>query len=66
MWIRLHGHEHPSLTLIGSPNYGHRSVARDLEAQVLLATDDQDLQRRLGLVRTRADARTRIASPSLG
>lgn len=37
----------PSLTLIGSPNFGHRSVYRDLEAQVAIVTTDQDLSEAL-------------------
>lgn len=34
----------PCLTLIGSPNFGHRSVFRDLEAQVAIVTEDEKLQ----------------------
>ncbi|XP_018015548.1 CDP-diacylglycerol--glycerol-3-phosphate 3-phosphatidyltransferase, mitochondrial [Hyalella azteca] len=37
----------PCLTLIGSPNFGWRSVHRDLESQVVLVTRNPDLQRRL-------------------
>ena len=37
----------PSLTLIGSPNFGHRSVYRDLEAQVAIVTADQELSEAL-------------------
>lgn len=33
----------PNLTLIGSPNFGHRSVYRDLEAQVAIVTNNQGL-----------------------
>lgn len=37
----------PALTLIGSSNYGRRSAARDLEANVLVTTTSPDLQARL-------------------
>ena len=33
----------PNLTLIGSPNFGHRSVYRDLEAQVAIVTNNRGL-----------------------
>ena len=39
--------EDPSLTLVGSPNFGERSVHRDLEASVILVTGDPGLKRRL-------------------
>ncbi|KAJ2783026.1 CDP-diacylglycerol--glycerol-3-phosphate 3-phosphatidyltransferase [Coemansia javaensis] len=37
----------PQLTMIGSPNYGHRSIYRDLEAQVTLVTACPRLQQDL-------------------
>ena len=37
----------PNLTLIGSPNFGHRSVYRDLEAQVAIVTNNQGLSEAL-------------------
>ena len=37
----------PCLTMIGSPNFGHRSVARDLENQVVLVTDNVRLRHQL-------------------
>ena len=43
----------PSLTLIGSPNFGHRSVYRDLEAQVAIVTADQELSEALHEEKTR-------------
>lgn len=45
--IRLHHPLPPYLTLIGSSNYGRRSAARDLEANVLVTTDAGELQHRL-------------------
>lgn len=37
----------PNLTLIGSSNFGERSVNRDLETQVCLVTQNATLQRAL-------------------
>lgn len=37
----------PNLTLIGSPNFGHRSVYRDLETQVAIVTDNKGLSEAL-------------------
>ena len=47
LWAVLPGHGAPSLTMIGSPNFGHRSVRRDIEAQVALVTKDARLQKHL-------------------
>lgn len=43
IWVTLPTEEHPRLTMIGSSNYGHRSARRDLEAQVLIYTDNLKL-----------------------
>ena len=43
----------PSLTLIGSPNFGHRSVYRDLEAQVVIVTTNQGVSEALHEEKTR-------------
>jgi CDP-diacylglycerol--glycerol-3-phosphate 3-phosphatidyltransferase len=40
--------EDPSLTVIGSSNYTKRSYELDLEANVVIATSDPGLRRRLG------------------
>lgn len=37
----------PILTLIGSSNYGERSVNRDLESQICLVTTNNKLQQQL-------------------
>lgn len=37
----------PSLTLIGSSNFGERSVNRDLETQICLVTTNKTLQQNL-------------------
>lgn len=38
---------HPNLTLIGSSNFGERSVNRDLETQICLVTSNSSLRSRL-------------------
>ncbi|XP_061665643.1 CDP-diacylglycerol--glycerol-3-phosphate 3-phosphatidyltransferase, mitochondrial [Syngnathoides biaculeatus] len=47
LWYYLHGQDRPCLTLIGSPNFGYRSVHRDLEAQVAIVTENERLQDQL-------------------
>ncbi|XP_068119419.1 CDP-diacylglycerol--glycerol-3-phosphate 3-phosphatidyltransferase, mitochondrial [Hyperolius riggenbachi] len=47
LWLYPAGQSMPCLTLIGSPNFGYRSVHRDLEAQIALVTENQDLQQQL-------------------
>lgn len=43
LWYYFPNESLPSLTLVGSPNFGHRSVYRDLEAQVAIVTNNQGL-----------------------
>ncbi|XP_063817381.1 CDP-diacylglycerol--glycerol-3-phosphate 3-phosphatidyltransferase, mitochondrial isoform X2 [Pseudophryne corroboree] len=47
LWLYPAGKDMPCLTLIGSPNFGYRSVHRDLEAQIALVTESPDLQQQL-------------------
>lgn len=47
LWYYLNGQSRPCLTLIGSPNFGYRSVHRDLEAQIAIVTDNEELQAQL-------------------
>ncbi|XP_029105924.1 CDP-diacylglycerol--glycerol-3-phosphate 3-phosphatidyltransferase, mitochondrial isoform X1 [Scleropages formosus] len=47
LWYYLHGKDRPCLTLIGSPNFGYRSVHRDLEAQIAIVTENEALQEQL-------------------
>ncbi|XP_061913164.1 CDP-diacylglycerol--glycerol-3-phosphate 3-phosphatidyltransferase, mitochondrial [Entelurus aequoreus] len=47
LWYYLQGQDQPCLTLIGSPNFGYRSVHRDLEAQVAIVTENEELKRQL-------------------
>ena len=49
LWYHQPGEEKPCLTMIGSPNFGHRSVSRDLENQVVLITKNEALQDQLKL-----------------
>ncbi|ORZ03397.1 hypothetical protein BCR43DRAFT_483288 [Syncephalastrum racemosum] len=44
MWVSLPGENHPTLTMIGSPNFGHRSSERDLEAQAVVITKNDELR----------------------
>lgn len=47
LWYYLSGSKWPCLTLIGSPNFGYRSVHRDLEAQLVIVTENCNLQQQL-------------------
>ncbi|XP_058461876.1 CDP-diacylglycerol--glycerol-3-phosphate 3-phosphatidyltransferase, mitochondrial isoform X2 [Malaya genurostris] len=47
LWYYLPGSSLPNLTLIGSSNFGERSVNRDLEAQICVVTTNNGLQRKL-------------------
>ncbi|XP_077611174.1 CDP-diacylglycerol--glycerol-3-phosphate 3-phosphatidyltransferase, mitochondrial isoform X2 [Crocuta crocuta] len=47
LWLYLAGSALPCLTLIGSPNFGYRSVHRDLEAQIAIVTESRALQQQL-------------------
>uniref|UniRef100_A0A1A9VM55 CDP-diacylglycerol--glycerol-3-phosphate 3-phosphatidyltransferase n=1 Tax=Glossina austeni TaxID=7395 RepID=A0A1A9VM55_GLOAU len=47
LWYYLPCCTLPNLTLIGSSNFGERSVNRDLETQICLITTSQDLSGRL-------------------
>ena len=48
LWYTAPGQTLPSLTMVGSPNFGYRSVERDLETQLVVLTRDPGLQGRLG------------------
>eukprot|EP00088_Acartia_fossae_P035099 TRINITY_DN36114_c0_g1_i1.p1 TRINITY_DN36114_c0_g1~~TRINITY_DN36114_c0_g1_i1.p1 ORF type:complete len:103 (-),score=17.41 TRINITY_DN36114_c0_g1_i1:56-364(-) len=37
----------PTLTMVGSPNFGYRSVDKDLESQMTILTSDPGLQEQL-------------------
>lgn len=47
LWYYPPGASFPSLTLVGSPNFGERSVKRDLETQLAIVTENEDLRKRM-------------------
>jgi len=47
IWYYLPNQELPCLTVVGSSNYGERSLNRDLEAQICLITSNERLQTQL-------------------
>jgi CDP-diacylglycerol---glycerol-3-phosphate 3-phosphatidyltransferase len=47
VWYYLPGDRLPVATLIGSPNFGHRSVEKDLEAQITIVTKNETLRKNL-------------------
>lgn len=47
LWISLTDRALPSVTMIGSPNFGQRSSERDLEAQALVITKNENLRQAL-------------------
>lgn len=47
LWYYLPGSYMPDLTLIGSSNFGERSVQRDLESQICMVTVNDELRRQL-------------------
>lgn len=44
IWHYLPGQSLPHVTLVGSPNYGYRSVEKDLESQLTIVTKNKALQ----------------------
>lgn len=47
LWYYPPGSKYPCLTLIGSPNFGERSVKRDLETQLAIVTENKELREKL-------------------
>ncbi|XP_044253422.1 CDP-diacylglycerol--glycerol-3-phosphate 3-phosphatidyltransferase, mitochondrial isoform X2 [Tribolium madens] len=47
LWYYASRDSNPSLTLIGSPNFGERSVKRDLETQLAIVTENSVLKKEL-------------------
>ncbi|KAL5474038.1 hypothetical protein EMCRGX_G028611 [Ephydatia muelleri] len=47
LWYYLAQDNLPSLTLVGSSNYGHRSLTRDLEVQLAVVTENAGLRHAL-------------------
>ncbi|KAJ8957415.1 hypothetical protein NQ318_004895 [Aromia moschata] len=47
LWYYPPNSEYPCMTLIGSPNFGERSVKRDLETQLCIITENAELRKSL-------------------
>lgn len=47
LWAKLHEAAQPLITMIGSSNFGNRSVYRDLEAQLTIITTNEQLSNQL-------------------
>ncbi|XP_022916685.1 CDP-diacylglycerol--glycerol-3-phosphate 3-phosphatidyltransferase, mitochondrial [Onthophagus taurus] len=47
LWYYTENSRYPSLTLIGSPNFGERSVKRDLETQIAIITENEELKKEM-------------------
>ncbi|GJJ68819.1 hypothetical protein EMPS_01165 [Entomortierella parvispora] len=47
LWVYPPQSEHPIMTTIGSPNFGYRSLVRDLEAQLFMVTKNLGLRKNL-------------------
>ncbi|XP_049633158.1 CDP-diacylglycerol--glycerol-3-phosphate 3-phosphatidyltransferase, mitochondrial [Suncus etruscus] len=62
LWLYMPGSSLPCLTLIGSPNFGYRSVHRDLEAQIAIVTESPALQRELHQEQERLYLRSELVS----
>ena len=59
LWITPPKDTLPVMTVIGSSNYGRRSLERDLESQCYLYTENSDLRQRMKEVRVLASSRAR-------
>ncbi|GAM28802.1 hypothetical protein SAMD00019534_119780 [Acytostelium subglobosum LB1] len=47
MWITAPDQKLPNITLIGSPNFGSRSVEKDLEAELIFITENEALRQKM-------------------
>lgn len=47
LWYSSTTEKLPSFTIIGSSNYGYRSMYRDVEAQILIKSKDESLQKQI-------------------
>ncbi|EFA82052.1 phosphatidylglycerophosphate synthase 1 [Heterostelium album PN500] len=65
LWITAQQQSLPSVTLIGSPNFGSRSVEKDLEAQMIILTQDKSLQQKMEDERTYLWQDTQVADMEL-
>eukprot|EP00743_Colponemidia_sp_Colp-15_P009810 GILK01010746.1.p1 GENE.GILK01010746.1~~GILK01010746.1.p1 ORF type:complete len:459 (-),score=38.28 GILK01010746.1:34-1410(-) len=65
MWVYHGADSNPSLTLLGSSNFGYRSLERDLECEVQLSTTCPKLQQRLQEEKERLFSNSQIVSSEL-
>eukprot|EP01132_Coremiostelium_polycephalum_P001150 gene1150-1457_t len=65
LWITAQQQPLPSITLIGSPNFGSRSVEKDLEAQLILMTENSNLQTKMEEERTYLWKETQLVNSQL-
>jgi len=47
LWYYPPGEDLPTMTMVGSPNFGYRSVDKDLETQITIVTSNKGLQTQL-------------------
>ncbi|XP_060523302.1 CDP-diacylglycerol--glycerol-3-phosphate 3-phosphatidyltransferase, mitochondrial [Cylas formicarius] len=47
LWYYPENSQMPCMTMIGSPNFGDRSVTKDLETQVVILTENKELREKL-------------------
>jgi CDP-diacylglycerol--glycerol-3-phosphate 3-phosphatidyltransferase len=47
LWYYPKNKKSPNMTIVGSSNFGYRSVYRDIEAQLVIYSDNQQLQEQL-------------------
>ena len=47
LWAKLHEALVPQITMVGSSNFGNRSVYRDLEAQLTIVTTNERVSHQL-------------------
>ncbi|XP_066248459.1 CDP-diacylglycerol--glycerol-3-phosphate 3-phosphatidyltransferase, mitochondrial [Euwallacea similis] len=47
LWYYAPNNDYPCMTMIGSPNFGDRSVTKDLETQLVIVTENQQLRKQL-------------------
>ncbi|KAI9023300.1 hypothetical protein DFJ74DRAFT_606093, partial [Hyaloraphidium curvatum] len=66
LWAQRADEADPCITLIGSTNYGERSMTRDLESEVLIATMNPALRSKVGEVGKRLGFRWSILTKPAG
>lgn len=47
LWYYSPNSNYPCMTIIGSPNFGERSVTKDLETQLVIVTENETLQKEM-------------------